>query len=175
MPGSRPLTLSFPPFAGMTKNLIFINLGVYTAWLLGAFPASAHADPQIPCPYPTGRGPRIRLAAHYLRLRAGHGPAQHPLHDALAVVHGLLPGGRQGQPVAAGDLYRLHACRRHPGDGALLHRHPRHGAGRHHTRDGRRALRPADLLRRALRRPARSSCSRCPSASRPSISPSSSC
>ncbi|MCU1313901.1 MAG: hypothetical protein JWM54_1658, partial [Acidobacteriaceae bacterium] len=26
MPGSRPLTLSFPPFAGMTKNLILVNL-----------------------------------------------------------------------------------------------------------------------------------------------------
>jgi membrane associated rhomboid family serine protease len=37
MPGSRPLTLSFPPFAGMTKNLIFINLGVYAAWLLAKF------------------------------------------------------------------------------------------------------------------------------------------
>src|ERR1700748_3826929 len=37
MPGSRPLTLSFPPFAGMTKNLIFINLAVYAAWLLARF------------------------------------------------------------------------------------------------------------------------------------------
>ncbi|MFL6428363.1 MAG: rhomboid family intramembrane serine protease, partial [Acidobacteriaceae bacterium] len=37
MPGSRPLTLSFPPFAGMTKNLIFINLAVYLAWLLARF------------------------------------------------------------------------------------------------------------------------------------------
>ncbi|MCU1313174.1 MAG: rhomboid family intrarane serine protease [Acidobacteriaceae bacterium] len=34
MPGSRPLTLSFPPFAGMTKNLILVNLAVFAASLL---------------------------------------------------------------------------------------------------------------------------------------------
>jgi membrane associated rhomboid family serine protease len=34
MPGSRPLTLSFPPFAGMTKRLILANLAVYAAALL---------------------------------------------------------------------------------------------------------------------------------------------
>src|SRR5690348_10207951 len=37
MRGSRPLTLSFPPFSGMTKNLVLINLAVYTAWLLARF------------------------------------------------------------------------------------------------------------------------------------------
>jgi membrane associated rhomboid family serine protease len=37
MRGSRPLTLSFPPFSGMTKNLVIINLAVYTVWLLARF------------------------------------------------------------------------------------------------------------------------------------------
>ncbi len=34
MPGSRPLTLSFPPFAGMVKRLVLINLVVFAAEIL---------------------------------------------------------------------------------------------------------------------------------------------
>lgn len=37
MPGSRPLTLSFPPFAGMTKNLILVNLAVFAVGILSLF------------------------------------------------------------------------------------------------------------------------------------------
>ncbi len=37
MPRSGSLTLSFPPFAGMTKKLILINLAVFTAMLLTRF------------------------------------------------------------------------------------------------------------------------------------------
>lgn len=47
MRGSRPLTLSFPPFGGMTKNLVLINLAVYTAWLLARFIHPLVAIPKL--------------------------------------------------------------------------------------------------------------------------------
>ena len=37
MPRSGPFTLSFPPFAGMTRKLILINLAVFTAALLSHY------------------------------------------------------------------------------------------------------------------------------------------
>ncbi len=37
MPRSGPLTLSFPPFAGMTRKLIIVNLAIFTAGLLTRF------------------------------------------------------------------------------------------------------------------------------------------
>lgn len=37
MPRTGPFTLSFPPFAGMTRKLILVNLAVFTAALLARF------------------------------------------------------------------------------------------------------------------------------------------
>jgi membrane associated rhomboid family serine protease len=37
MRSSRPLTLSFPPFGGMTRHLVLVNLAVYAVWLLARF------------------------------------------------------------------------------------------------------------------------------------------
>ena len=54
MPRTGPLTLSFPPFAGMTRKLILVNLAVFTAALLARFlaplallPALLSLTPQL--------------------------------------------------------------------------------------------------------------------------------